>query len=402
MSLVESPLGQANAAPMVRAMLVGQHVIALALTLTGIVRAIGTGTAPWAAIAAGCAVLVTHAIGTLLPGRGTGRRWLLAFTAVWIGAVAVSSAFVWLAFLLWLLAGHLLPLRWGVVYSVCVMAVTAAAPLLHHSTTTYAEVFGPLIGGVFAFGISRGYLQLLRDAQERERFVDALTHAQGEMAALQDELAHAQRQSGALAERTRLAREIHDTVAQGLSSIRLIAHAETDRSEDPRSSDALARIESLAGQSLTDVRRIVAALAPVELERTALATALDRLLSRLREETGMEASLYVDPDLPLLPTSVEVALLRSAQSALANVRQHAAASRVVVSLTYGDGVRLDVVDDGRGFDLPSWEAAGKDTAASFGLRFMRARLKELGGGLDIEASPDDGTALSIHLPLGAS
>ena len=279
------------------------------------------------------------------------------------------------------------------------LAVVIVAPILHHGTTSYANIFGPLIGGIFAFGISRGYLQLLRDAAERERLVTSLTRAQAETAELQDELALAQRHSGAIAERTRISRDIHDTIAQALSSIRLLAHAGAGRTEDPDAARTLEQVETLAGDSLADVRRIVAALAPAELEDDALAAALQRMLDRIRDETGLQGELHVDDSMPILPTEVEVALLRTAQSALANVRLHARASRVVMSLIDADDtVRLDIIDDGTGFDLPSWEQGG-DAASSYGLRFMRARLRELGGGLDIESAPGEGTAISIHLPI---
>src|SRR5699024_1800111 len=120
----------------------------------------------------------------------------------------------------------------------------------HHGYTTYANVFGPLIGGIFAFGISRGYLELLRDGREREALLDSLTQAQRETRELQDELVLAQRQQGVMAERSRLSRELHDTVAQSLSSIRLLAHAAREDQER----DTLTQIEQLAGEGITDVR----------------------------------------------------------------------------------------------------------------------------------------------------
>ena len=410
MSLVSTPLPRSERphakGSTVWAMEVGQYVIALALTLIGIIRAIGEGTAAAAAIVAGMAVLGIHLLGLAIPSRASSpaaaRWWLACLIAFWIGAVAVSSAFIWLAFPLWLLAGHLLPLRWGLLLSAFILAVATAGPILHHGTTTYANVFGPLVGGIFAFGISRGYLQLLKDAEERERFVATLTRAQEEMAELQDELALAQRHSGAISERTRLSREIHDTVAQGLSSIRLLAHAGAQKSADPDASRALTQIEGLAGESLSDVRRIVAALAPAELEHTALTTALDQLLRKFGDETGLETALHIDPSLPALPTQVDIAFLRSAQSALANVQLHADATRVVLSLiNAGDSIRLDLVDDGKGFDVDAWEAGPTADSASFGIRFMRSRLRELGGGLDIESTPGSGTALSIYLPISS-
>lgn len=397
------PPGLAVAGTTVRAMEIGQHLMAVVLTAIGVIRAIGDGVGMPAAIISGVAILAWHTAGTILPSKTRSRSlavwWLLGFAAIWIAAVAVSAEFVWLAFLLWLFAGHLLPLKGGLLFSGFVLAVVIVAPILHHGTTSYANVFGPLIGGIFAFGISRGYLQLLRDATERERLVASLTRAQAETAELQDELALAQRHSGAIAERTRISRDIHDTIAQALSSIRLLAHAGAGRTEDPDAARTLEQVETLAGDSLADVRRIVAALAPVELDDDALASALQRMLDRAHDEAGLAVELHVDDSMPILPTEVEVALLRTAQSALANVRLHARASRVVMSLIDADDtVRLDIIDDGTGFDQPAREQDA-DAASSYGLRFMRARLRELGGDLDIESTPGEGTALSIHLPI---
>ena len=412
MNLVNAPLtrtdrvGPVAAGPTVRAMEIGQHLIAAVLTLIGVIRAIGDGTPVPAAIVAGLAILAWHTAGTILPSRTRSRQivvwWLVGFAVIWVAAVAVSAEFVWIAFLLWLLAGHLLPVPWGLLFSGLVLAVVIIAPILHHGTTSYANVFGPLIGGIFAFGISRGYLQLLRDGAERERLVASLTRAQQEMADLQDELALVQRESGAVAERTRISRDIHDTIAQALSSIRLLAHAGADRTEDTDAVRTLEQVETLAGDSLSDVRRIVAALAPAELEDNALAAALRRMLDRAEDEIGLRTELHVDEALPALSTEVEVALLRTAQSALANVRLHAGAGRVVMSLIdSGSAVRLDLIDDGAGFDVHAWDQTMEpgSEASSYGLRFMRARLRELGGGLDIESAPGEGTAISVHLPI---
>jgi signal transduction histidine kinase len=415
MSLVSTPLsrtplsraetvGPAPSGRTVRAMEIGQHVIAAGLAAIGVVRAIGDGTPAAAAVISGLAILAWHTAGTILPSRSSSRSlvvwWLIGFGVIWVAAVAVSPEFVWVAFLLWLLAGHLLPVPWGLLYSGIVLAVVITAPILHHGTTSYANVFGPLIGGIFAFGISRGYLQLLRDAAERERLVGSLTRAQQEMADLQDELALAQRQSGAIAERTRISRDIHDTIAQALSSIRLLAHAGAGRSADAEAARTLTQVEALAGDSLADVRRIVAALVPAELEGDVLAAALRRMLDRAHDEVGLQVELHVDDTLPLLPTEVEVALLRTAQSALANVRLHSGATRVVMSLVDADRtVRLDVTDDGAGFDVSEWEQRTETGSSSYGLRFMRGRLRELGGDLDIESTAGEGTTISVHLPI---
>src|SRR5699024_9414395 len=410
MSLVNAPLthtdrpGSAPSGPTVRAMEVGQHFLAVALTAVGIVRAIGDGIPFPTAIISGLAVLAWHTAGTIIPSKTNSRRiviwWLVGFAMIWIVAVTVSAEFIWLAFLLWLLSGHLLPTRWGLLFSSLVLTVVIVAPILHHGSTSYANVFGPLIGGIFAFGTSRGYLQLLHDAAEREILVESLTHMHQEVTDLQDEFALAQHRSGVMAERTRISRDIHDTIAQALSSIRLLSYAESNRTHDVSAARTFTQVETLAGDSLADVRRIISALAPAELENDALAAALQRLLDRTGEESGLQVELHVDDSLPLLQTEVAVALLRTAQSALANVRLHAEATRAVVSrIDAEDSIRLDIIDDGAGFDVAEWEHTTESGSSNYGLRFIRARLRELGGGLDVESTTGEGTAISVHLPI---
>ncbi|WP_394553595.1 sensor histidine kinase [Agromyces sp. MMS24-JH15] len=390
-----------------RGIRVGQVAITAVLIVVAAVLAVADGT-PLAWVLAVSFVFAGWYVGGLLLGARTREPavatwWLAGLTLIWAGAVVVSPEFVWLAFSLWLLAGFILPTAWAIAFSAVVLGIVIAAPVVHTGTTSYASVIGPLVGGVFAVGIARGYLVLVRDGEERRRLVASLVSAQDEMAQLQDELARTQRESGAGVERTRLSRDIHDTVAQSLTSIGMLARAAG--ADDPdQARRALAQIAELAQDGLGDTRRIVAALTPAELEGSALGDALRRMLSRLHETTGIRADLHVDPTVPALPMATEVALLRTAQSALANVTAHARAGRVVVSLIdAGDAVRLDVVDDGIGFDASAWNAKRPPgDGGGYGLRAMRARLRELGGGLDVESAPGDGTALSASVPIGSS
>lgn len=384
---------------------VGQSVITAALLIIGAVRAAGDGTpVPW--VVAVSVVFAGWYFGGLLLSertrdRGVAAGWLVGLALIWIGAVAISPEFVWLAFPLWLLAGFVLRMRWAIPFSIGVLAVVIAAPLVHSGATTYANVIGPLVGGVFALGISRGYLELVRDGRERSRLISSLVSAHDEMAQLQDELARAQRDAGAVAERTRLSRDIHDTIAQSLTSIGMLAGGAAPTAPEP-SARTFTQIGDLAREGLADTRRIVDALMPAELEGSALADALRRMLERLTDETGIRTELRVDDTVPALPVVVEVALLRTAQSALANTRVHAKADRVVVSLVDGgDSVRLDIVDDGVGFDAAGWERLPAGPGGGYGLRAMRERLRELGGGLDVESAPGAGAALSASVPIVA-
>ncbi|UYQ76162.1 sensor histidine kinase [Glutamicibacter sp. JL.03c] len=326
--------------------------------------------------------------------------WLAVLLLIWIAALFVSAEFMWLAFSLWLLLGHQLPFLSSILWSVVVYALTLLAPYLHHGHLSIAAVAGPLVGGLFAWGISRGYLQMERDAQERTSLVDSLMRAQQETTALQEELARSQHEAGIAAERSRLAREIHDTIAQQLSSIGLLAKAASAANEPIRTLDTLERIDQLSGQSLNDLRRIIAALAPAELDSKALAGALSRILDDFSTDSGVGTNIDIEPGLPLLDPSLQIALLRTAQSALSNVRRHAQATTVALSLSYSDDeIRLDIVDDGRGFTPPAGRLQHNTPVGGFGLTAMNRRLNELGGGLDVESAPGEGTALCAHLPL---
>ena len=384
----------------------GQHLVTAILLVIALLRQVSAQNNALPAILISLlfaawysAGFIPHAKNRIFPKP---TWWLALLLGIWIASLLISTEFMWLAFSLWLLIGHQLPFLPSVLWSVVVYAFTLLAPYLHHTQLSLASAAGPLVGGLFAWGISRGYLQMERDAQERTSLVNSLMRAQQEMAALQEDLARSQREAGIAAERTRLAREIHDTIAQQLSSIGLHAKAATGASNAGAAQEALQRIDQLSAQALNDLRRIIAALAPAELDSQALAGALSRVLENFSSDSGVESALDIEPGLPLLDPSVQIALLRTAQSALSNVRRHAQATKVVLSLSFSDDeVRLDIVDDGIGFTPPAGRLLPNTQVGGFGLTAMNRRLIELGGGLEVESAAGDGTALCAHLPLRA-
>ena len=406
---------------MIRRLAFVQHALFLVLVGAGLGRALATeAPSPWL-MASAALLLAWYAIGarraasgpgggphTSAPTTGAslnrGGWWLLGLVGCWLLAVLASPHLVWVAFSLWLLAGHLLPLRVGVVVSLLVLAVVIGRPW--QGGLSLAEVVGPAVGMVFALALSRGQQLLVRDGIERERLLTSLVAAQEEAEVLHAELAQAQRSAGVLEERTRLSRDIHDTLAQGFSSILLLARAGAATEDPAAGRRLLAQIETSAADGLEEARRVVGALAPAPLE-SGLAEALRRLVHRLQDETGVCGEVRVEGDVTSLPPVVEVALLRVAQSALANVRQHAGASNVVVTLAEAeDSVRLDIVDDGQGFDpgavLRDRDGGQDLSRGGYGLRASRQRLRELGGGLDVESEPGGGTAVGAHVPLAWS
>lgn len=385
----------------VRTMEIGQHAIALVLTVISCLRAVSVGAPLPAVIAVSVVFLAWYVLGAVRAARSDAvvlaKWWLVVLAVIWLLMLVVSAEFIWVAFLLWLLAGHLFSLRIAVVFTAATYLATIAAPLLHHGAVSTPSVIGSLIGAVFALGLSRGYIELLREGRRREELIHSLEAAHRSLVDLQDELALTQRHAGEIRERTRISRDVHDTVAQEISSIRLIAHAEVDRTTDPHAREVLRQVESLAAQGSRDIRRIIAELTPAELEDGALPAALRRLLTRLEEESGLSTRLDVDETVPPLPAEVEVALLRTAQSALANVRQHAQASKVKVSLIDSEGmIRMDIVDDGVG--MADQDARTRGTDSGFGLDFIAARMRELGGDLVIETNPGAWFAISATVP----
>lgn len=405
-----------------------QHVLFVVLAAVCLVRSLAAGASPVPLLVATALVLGWYGFGLRLSRRGSGHGsglaappvsdgplegqaggphatwWLLGLTAGWLALVGISGENAWLAFSLWLLAGHFLAWRWAIPYTLGVLAVVVWALADTSGQLSVAELLGPGIGALFALVVSRGQVELVREARERQRLIGSLVAAQAEAEGLAGELAATQRDSGALAERARLSRDIHDTLAQGFSSILLLARGGDVVPDEAGLRDLVRRIEETAATNLDEARRVVGALAPTDLEGIGLPATLQRLLDALAADTGIHTQLRVDGGLDGLPTAVEVALVRTAQGALANVRRHSRATRVVVTLVdAGDAVRLDVVDDGVGFD-PAATAARPAAPASggYGLPSTRARLRELGGGLDVESAPGDGTALSAYVPLTRS
>jgi signal transduction histidine kinase len=232
---------------------------------------------------------------------------------------------------------------------------------------------------------------IVRQSQERQRLIDQLHAAQSE-------LAEAERQAGILEERQRLARDIHDTLTQGFTSIvMLLQAAEESLGRRHPAGRHVARAQQSARDNLAESRRLVWALQPEALVDTPLPVALERCARQLSEEIGIVADTVVTGTIRSLDAEQETALLRVAQESLANVRKHARATRVTVTLSYIDDVTvLDIQDDGVGFRPPTESEAAPE--GGVGLRAMRERVEEIGGTVSVESAPGEGTTVVAYLP----
>ncbi|MEJ3750854.1 sensor histidine kinase [Actinomycetes bacterium KLBMP 9797] len=233
--------------------------------------------------------------------------------------------------------------------------------------------------------------------RHRDEMVARLEAALEENAGLHAQLLTQAREAGVLDERQRMARELHDTLAQGLAGIiTQVQAAQRVWSEPTRARPHVDRALALAKDNLTEARRSVQALRPRQLEEARLPEAVTELARRWADETGVRPRVEITGEPAPLSPAIEVALFRVAQEALTNVAKHAGAARVGVTLSYlGDIVLLDVRDDGVGIRS---DAGGR----GFGLNSMRQRIRGVGGAVTVESVPGEGTTISASVPMIAA
>lgn len=372
-------------------LLLGPHLLLLGLLVLVAVRA-ATGDDADSVTVALAAALAALSLGALvLPPLRRSYAWLAVLCAGWAGLVALTADGVWVAFPLLFLQLQLLPARAGIAAVAVTTVVAIAGFAVHQDRFSPMSALGPLIGAAVAVATVRGYQALSRESEARRRLIEQLESTRSRL----ETASHA---AGVAAERERLAREIHDTLAQGLSSIHLLLQAAEQQLPDDEATLAarehVAQAREIAQANLAEARRFVRALAPPELVGGSLPAAIERVCAAAGRQTTTEVAFRLSGTPEALPTPHEVALLRIVQSALANALQHARASRVAVTLSYmDDGVALDIVDDGVGFDDAATADPGSDRG--FGLAAMRSRVRQLGGDLDVETAPGHGTALAV-------
>ncbi|MFF4777334.1 sensor histidine kinase [Microtetraspora fusca] len=325
-----------------------------------------------------------------------GRIWLLLVTLAWAALALASPGFVWLAFPLFFAYLHLLRLPAAVPGVVVLTAAAVAAASWHAGGLTPPQVIGPVIGAVVATLMALVYKALYHESEQRRLLIDDLVRTR-------EKLVRAESDAARLAERERLAHEIHDTLAQGMSSIVLLLRAaRRDLATRPESAEErVLEAERAAAENLEEARNFVRALAPPALQHSSLAAALRRISDSVAARTSTRVRFEVSGDPVELPPAYDLTLLRVAQGALGNVSRHSGADNAGVTLTYlDDAVVLDVFDDGRGFDPGDPARTPEDgPGTGYGLRVMRERACALGGTLTVESAPGEGTAMAMTLPL---
>ncbi|MEU3747825.1 MULTISPECIES: sensor histidine kinase [Streptomyces] len=363
----------------------------------------GAPSTPWVVVLAVVLALL-YVLGPVLgPALGSRRSgasgaltaapalWLTGVIGTWLTLVALAPSFGWCAVPLFYTGLRSLRTRPAVVLVALLTAAVVAAQVKLRLRFGFDPnlMFAPPAVAAVATAV---FIYSQRQADRLRTVITDLVRTRRELAATE-------RREGTLAERQRLSMEIHDTLAQGLSSQQMLFQAaERLWDDDPVAARRHIRTAaSIAEHNLAEARRFVHDLAPADLAGGGgLEEALRALAEREASDT-LQVRFHRDgtPTAPL-PERLQSALVRIAQGALANIREHADATAAALTLTYlDDHVVLDVADDGRGFTATDRPGGVR----GHGLPAMRARLQQLGGTLTIESTPGEGTVLSAVAPL---
>ncbi|SDS74723.1 sensor histidine kinase [Corynebacterium timonense] len=354
---------------------VSLHVLVAVLLVVGLATA---WRSPWLVVLAGV-FFVVYLAGTVWHKENrpytkpASWAWLAVVCALWVALALASPAFVWLEFPLVILAIYLLPRAVGVLVSAAVLAFTVS---ITYPMSGAGGVIGPTIGTLLAILIVLSYKALRAEVEHYKELVHELQAAQLELAA-------AEHEAGVNQERARLSREVHDTMAQGLSSIVLLGRALDKQITDDDARRTLDTIRRTAADNLAEARRFVAVNAG---PREPLPQRIGRL-ARAAEERQRALGAPLDVRVNAVDVGEPGASIseRVVREGLSNVVQHANATEAVVTVDMlGDVVTVDVFDNGRGITGPE----------GFGLTGLRARVEEAGGELTVE-----GNVLAATIPL---
>jgi signal transduction histidine kinase len=286
-----------------------------------------------------------------------------------------------------------LPIMWAIVgaalftiLQIFLNAYAAGEAVSLASGAVWGALLGITGASVLGFWISG----ISAESARRQELLEKLHRTQAD-------LAESERNAGTLAERQRLAHEIHDTLAQGF--IGIIMHLEAAQSlPTEQAQKHIQQAEHMARENLRQARYLVEGLHPQKLQEASLPDAIMTTVQQWREQSKLVAHVTVTGEERPLPPNTELALLRATQEALANVLKHAQAHEATVTLSYmGDCVMLDVLDDGVGLN-----GADSPWQGGFGLTAMRERVEQLGGSLLVESEDGEGTTVVVSIPVASS
>jgi signal transduction histidine kinase len=318
---------------------------------------------------------------------------VLGDIVLWYVLLTVSTAYYFVLFGFGLIF-YLLPIRYAAFATLSVLIGVIVDQVADRGVgLSLADPLIWVLGllGVTAVAMGKWISAIIGQSTRRRELINQLEQTQSELAA-------SEHRRGILEERQRLAREIHDTLTQGFTSIVIhLEAADQAMSGDPDTlKKHMDRARETARNSLDQARRVVHDLRPDLLEQYSLPDALKRLTDRWSQATDIKATSIITGDLIPLHPNIEVTLLRAAQESLNNIHKHAQATRVQLTVSYmGDIIILDVKDNGIGLN----NASKSSLSGGYGLRAMKERVKQYGGSVELESDPGEGTTVVVTIPL---
>ncbi len=357
----------------------------------------------WIVVALSTVMVIWHTVGMRLAyqrvtdwGNHVQYRFIVIVVDIllWFILVNISPAYYFALFGLFILVFRHLPTRFASV-TAGLLTILMILEQLSDSGDTF-NLMNPynwllIFSGLGSIIVGIWISAIIEQSTRRRDLIDQLE-------ATRSELAAAERREGILEERQRLAREIHDTLAQGFTSI--VMHLEAAEQALPDNITVMQKhlnqARSTARNSLDQARRVVQDLRPDLLEQQSLPDAIQRTANRWSEETDIPTATHTTGQIMSIHPNIEVMLLRATQESLNNIRKHAHATDVQITLSYmTDVIMLDIQDNGIGMERAETSPYG----GGYGLQAMRERAEQCGGSVMIESDPDEGTTLVITIPL---
>lgn len=315
-----------------------------------------------------------------------GALYLVPGWLIWGGLISLTNQSLMLIGIFLPLVFSRFPIRWATgitffqtlgLYFLYIMLY----PTEHWFATLMIILALLIISTIIGTFIS----SIIKQSTDRQRLIDDLTRSRAN-------LMRVEREAGRLTERQRIARDIHDTLAQHFTSI--IMHLSAAKHSNPEAIQSeVQQAENAAREGLGEIRRIVWDMQPEQIEKASLIEAVEELAARWSAENSVQVKMAVTGSPRSITSSAETALLRISQEAMQNINKHAQAKNVNITFSFMENIFvMDISDDGLGFE-PSKIKNG------FGMKTMRDRAKELNGTLTIESERGTGTAIAVSIPI---
>lgn len=315
-----------------------------------------------------------------------GALYLVQGWAIWAGLISLTADSLLLVGIFFPLLFSRFPIRWATGITIIQTLGLYFLYIMLHPTEHWFLILMIILGLLTIATIMGAFISsIIKQSADRQRLIDELTRSRAN-------LMRVEREAGRLNERQRLARDIHDTLAQHFTSI--IMHLSAAKHGNPESVQLeVQQAEDSAREGLDEIRRIIWDMQPEQIEKASLVEAIEELAARWSAENSVQVNMKVTGTPRTLTSSIETALLRISQEAMHNIKKYAQAENVNITFSFmEDLIVMDIADDGLGFE-PSKIKNG------FGMTTMRSRVEELSGTLTIESERGAGTVIAVSIPI---